>query len=524
KNLLTYNAFNQITDVTTLKGQHSHYVYDGSSREAKAVTVTGNIRYLIYISKQLIGEKFYDSDNKLHIVDYLGLAKIIDGIICEYYEKNYKGDITGILTKTKEGSYHLSQFNIYSPYGMVWHSMPKSADLPLYQQTLQGFDGEQTDPATGWQFLGAGHRVYNPAQRCFTSEDPASGGYAFGSNNPIMNTDPSGNIPHWLGNVFGVLNYAGTLGFAALHRKWAMITGTTVMMGLSTVATVAALVAEGAPTLLTAATAGYTAGINGVFIASAATPNKGLNIAGAIVGGIDAAVTLATACTGIASAGTSLVKRLASLEKKIVVMEMWHFVADDDVGRMPVGVNPHTYISIENQLDMNIIWNCYFKNLAGDMTRTDIPALLGIALNTTESIDTDLLYDLLRTEKQIKAGIRLQSEYDDMLETIVKSFGDFQLYEPAIRLESILPDGSEAIVIGQTRADRKKFIGFIYYMSNFKANQEYKKSWSMYVLQAQEHDADRIDFKYYVDNMVMGDAGPLEVSAIMFLKHYGFWG
>ena len=63
------------------------------------------------------------------------------------------------------------------------------------------FDGERTDPFTGWQFLGAGHRTYNPKQRYFVSEDPAGSGYVFGSNNPVMNTDPSGNMPHWLEEI-----------------------------------------------------------------------------------------------------------------------------------------------------------------------------------------------------------------------------------------------------------------------------------------------------------------------------------
>ena len=60
---------------------------------------------------------------------------------------------------------------------MIWHQ--KAQTVPLYQRSLSGFDGERTDPATGWQFLGAGHRTYNPKQRYFVSEDPAGGGICF---------------------------------------------------------------------------------------------------------------------------------------------------------------------------------------------------------------------------------------------------------------------------------------------------------------------------------------------------------
>ena len=118
-------------------------------------------------------------------------------------EKNYKGDITTIMSKVPQEKnnetaplYTLKQYNIYSPYGMKWHTGP-TPSLPLYQQTLIGFNDERTDPMTGWQSLGAGHRTYNPAQRYFLSEDPAGDGYAFASNNPIMNNDPGGNMPKW---------------------------------------------------------------------------------------------------------------------------------------------------------------------------------------------------------------------------------------------------------------------------------------------------------------------------------------
>ena len=144
--------------------------------------------FLFYCGGILLNEKIISPEQDTHITGYLGVAKTIDGIISEYYENSYKGDVSGIFKRNNKDQYQFQQRNIYSPYGMAWHK--KSKIYPLYQQTLQGFDGERTDIATGWQFLGAGNRTYNPAQRYFLSEDPAGDGYAFGSNNPIMNTDP----------------------------------------------------------------------------------------------------------------------------------------------------------------------------------------------------------------------------------------------------------------------------------------------------------------------------------------------
>ena len=104
---------------------------------------------------------------------------------------------------------------------MVWSDDENSTVSNVFQQTLKGFDGEITDPATGWQFLGAGHRTYNPFQRYFVSEDPVRGGYGFGSNNPIMYSDPSGNIPEWLGKIFKSDNYLASVGLSAVHNKFA---------------------------------------------------------------------------------------------------------------------------------------------------------------------------------------------------------------------------------------------------------------------------------------------------------------
>ncbi|MCY4329822.1 MAG: RHS repeat-associated core domain-containing protein, partial [Endozoicomonadaceae bacterium] len=167
------------------------------------------------------------------------------------------GDVTGVLTKTANDDYSLSQRNVYSPYGMVWHAH-SVASLPWYQRTLTGFNGEQTDPATGWQFLGTGHRTYNPSQRYFVSEDPAGDGYAFGSNNPIMNTDPSGNFPKWMGGMMHILRHVGTLGLDHFHKKWANIIGITAVVAIACVAIAASIIAGGEVTPMLATAAGLT--------------------------------------------------------------------------------------------------------------------------------------------------------------------------------------------------------------------------------------------------------------------------
>ncbi len=293
-NRIVYNAYNQITRVTQFDGQKSSYTYDGSGRETMEKSIQG-ISYLIYRGNHLVNEKVSSPGQAEHITGYQGIAKTIDGAVYQYNESNYKGDVVGILAKSEKNNnnYKLQQTYIYSPYGMIWHK--RAPTVPLYQRSLSGFDGERTDPSTGWQFLGAGHRTYNPKQRYFVNEDPAGGGYAFGSNNPIMNSDPTGNIPQWIGTAFKWAGYVSSFGLSALHAKWANIVGEIINAGL-TVATLGASVYSYGGALPGLAVTAGVAIAGSVPVAAAAIPaNKGLNIAGAAIGVAQMAAMVATA-------------------------------------------------------------------------------------------------------------------------------------------------------------------------------------------------------------------------------------
>ncbi|MCY4178621.1 MAG: hypothetical protein OXD32_09050, partial [Endozoicomonadaceae bacterium] len=283
-NQITYNAFNQVIQVITPSGEHSYYRYDGNGKKIMEQNRLG-LRYFFYSGESLINERITGIEKTTHLIGYQRIARTVDGVIQQYYESNYKGDISGILTKDRNSNnqYHLSYRNIYSPYGMSWHQASASS-LPFYLQSVHGFDGERTDPATGWQFLGNGHRTYNPRMRYFVSEDPVGDGYAFGSNNPIMNTDPDGNTPKWLRTVGQIMGYAGTLGFSAIPKKWARITGTVLAAGLCAVG--AGLLASSYGTSAVIETVTVNAVVGGFSVASTIATNKGLNIAAEIAGGI----------------------------------------------------------------------------------------------------------------------------------------------------------------------------------------------------------------------------------------------
>ncbi|MCY4330785.1 MAG: hypothetical protein OXC48_12020 [Endozoicomonadaceae bacterium] len=274
KSKITYNALNQITDVTAPDGKQSHYIYDGSGKKIIEQNRAGS-SYFFYRNDHLINTKINSAGNKSHIIGYHLVAKSVDNRIDEYYESNYKGDVTAVLKKTDSinNPYQLSIRNLYSPYGMVWHT--KSVPLPLYQQNLIGFNGERTDPSTGWQFLGSGQRVYNSQHRYFFTEDPLTGGYDFGNNNPIMNSDPSGNMPEWVGTAFKWMGYIGTFGLSAIHKRWANIAGSAIIAGIAFASLGLAIADAGSSSLFTAVTAGAAIASTVPVATTSLPPNRG---------------------------------------------------------------------------------------------------------------------------------------------------------------------------------------------------------------------------------------------------------
>ncbi|MCY4330190.1 MAG: hypothetical protein OXC48_08960, partial [Endozoicomonadaceae bacterium] len=275
-NKISYNLFNQIIKVINSTGMVSHYNYNGQGKEVEIVTEKGT-RQMIYQGGKLNGEIVTDAANHLYRMSYPSAEiKTTDGMITSWNESNYKGDVIGILTQDKTSKqWSVQQHNVYSPYGMVWSYGKQKTTILYFQQTLKGFDGEITDAATGWQFLGDGHRTYNPSQRYFFSEDPDGDGYAFGSNNPIMKSDPSGNMPKWLGKVFSLANTVFSLGMSRAHNKFVLGIGRSLLWG--------AMAIPFGPTAIGLA---FAAPATLTFASTVKPANKGLQQASMITGSV----------------------------------------------------------------------------------------------------------------------------------------------------------------------------------------------------------------------------------------------
>lgn len=93
---------------------------------------------------------------------------------------------------------------VYTAYG---YTSPGNRLL-----SLQGFNGERPDPATGNYLLGNGYRAFNPVLMRFNSPDSVSpfgqGGlnpYAYCSGDPMNRSDPSGHTWGWIKSALRAL-------------------------------------------------------------------------------------------------------------------------------------------------------------------------------------------------------------------------------------------------------------------------------------------------------------------------------
>ena len=225
-NLYHYNAFGQ-EDIFTNKKTHNvtHYFYNSDGEQiaeqpfsAKNVPLQAPL-YLLYDGHGLVGEKqrVKGVDHTLSMLE--GVAHSKDGVITGWYLHDYRNDVIKLYDNNGK---ELSS-KVYSPYGMTYDLDNPAVYYPgkpshfsskaWINSKLLGFGGVRTDPASGDQFLGKGYRAYSPIYRHFMSKDSFSpfdivNGYGFVSNNPIVNIDPTGHFPTYLGYIFGALTIA----------------------------------------------------------------------------------------------------------------------------------------------------------------------------------------------------------------------------------------------------------------------------------------------------------------------------
>ncbi|MEK5269163.1 MULTISPECIES: RHS repeat domain-containing protein [unclassified Heyndrickxia] len=235
----TYNALGQMTKVTTLSGTTvAEYTYDENGLRTKKTVGTKTNEY------------YYDQDNNLSmevvknngtITQYKYYKWDSDGttplgmIIRQqdstgqwankayFFWTNHRGDVISIVDQSgnEVGSY------TYDAYGNV---LTETGEIAKYNPIR--YAGYYYDAETKDYYLKA--RYYNPANGTFLAMDPQPGqdsdpvsqnGYTYAKNNPVMLTDPNGDvsrkhliyaikyaIKYWLASYIGWDNASWVMG------------------------------------------------------------------------------------------------------------------------------------------------------------------------------------------------------------------------------------------------------------------------------------------------------------------------
>ena len=306
-NTLHYNAQGKMDRFTNHQTQeHAQYTYDSEGHQIAEQPFSADGQplqsplYMMYNGNTVSAQMQEDSHHHRHIsVELGGVAHSEDGVITRWYLHDYKGDVLSTYNALGQQT----SDHIYSPYGMDYDRLTKTPQafplkLKLASQSAwwkshsPGFDNQMNDPATGYQFLGGGYRAYNPVYRHFMSHDSFSpfktiDGYGFASNNPIMNTDPTGHLPQWASYAMGGIGIA-----------MAIVTAFLLPVASAAILPAAGLVAAGASATsigVNAAVFGGAMGAMGVAsgslqIASIAHPEDsnlaGVNLGFSIANGI----------------------------------------------------------------------------------------------------------------------------------------------------------------------------------------------------------------------------------------------
>ena len=272
-NILHYNAFGQQDKfINAQTGEVTIYTYDSKGHQVAKQPFNSSNQplqsplYMLYRGNTVVAKAQRNKNNQLHISAELNrTAHSEDGVITHWYLRNYKGDVLQSYNSENK----LSGSNVYSPYGMKYDRQnnrlsgivqPLKNQLPWWQTHLPGFNGEVNDEATGYQFLGGGYRAYNPVYRHFMSRDSFSpfkkiNGYGFVDNNPIMNTDPTGHAPKWLGYAMGALGIGMSIAMGVLLPvAGAAVAGSGVTLGAAVLGVAGAVTGAASGSLQIAAT------------------------------------------------------------------------------------------------------------------------------------------------------------------------------------------------------------------------------------------------------------------------------
>ncbi|POP76021.1 RHS repeat-associated core domain-containing protein [Pseudomonas syringae] len=202
----TYDPLDRLSTVTPLAQAVANRFYNGE--QLMTELQGGRQRTCIRAGGQLLAQQSREGDEVVTMM----IASDLHNSVLHASEDGHQADIA------------------YSPYGH--HDTAQALD------GMPGFNGEQSDPLTGYYLLGNGYRAYNPVLMRFNSPDSLSpfgkGGvnaYAYCAGDPVNRVDPTGHegVWGWVGLGLSIFAMAvGVRGIALSAGRSKEIWGSTV--------------------------------------------------------------------------------------------------------------------------------------------------------------------------------------------------------------------------------------------------------------------------------------------------------
>ena len=182
-----YDPLDRLSTVTPLAQAVANRFYNGE--QLMTELQGGRQRTCIRAGGQLLAQQSREGDEVVTMM----IASDLHNSVLHASEDGHQADIA------------------YSPYGH--HDTAQALD------GMPGFNGEQSDPLTGYYLLGNGYRAYNPVLMRFNSPDSLSpfgkGGvnaYAYCAGDPVNRVDPTGHESAWFWVGLGLSVFAVAVG------------------------------------------------------------------------------------------------------------------------------------------------------------------------------------------------------------------------------------------------------------------------------------------------------------------------
>ena len=191
----SYDAFNRTEKVETFDGHIQLNRYDAEGLRYEMEENGSLVRFIFNQNREAVSEEDNSGLNRLIRASELIAANSSADSARTYY--HYASDEMGSTTHIVDEDGKVQNRYEYDAWGNI------TAQEEVVPNRFK-FTGQQLDPVTQQYYLRA--RFYNPVVARFTQEDTYRGDglnlYAYCENNPVLYTDPSGNVSDCLKDAY----------------------------------------------------------------------------------------------------------------------------------------------------------------------------------------------------------------------------------------------------------------------------------------------------------------------------------